>query len=338
MDAVDEVKMLALRQTLFYFGLFDVDLWNLYYCNSFLYALKPLNTRVKEVFPAALDFRVQIRHEYRNTIIILRNYKALICVNYSDIDYRWYIVPIIWTKYIFVKNGKRFYLSNVKFCCRHNIVHETEWVDYVAHQPMSLLLFDSIRLFPSLFHYGVQKCGKIKGYFNVMEIGGVYTDLFEYMVKSHPFICGYPDFVYSCRYYGYNAKDDELSFEVKRVLSHFYLSKIIQMVFCCKTCYNYFDSFMKFMVFVGAFAPMSSITQDCIEPKIKKVVHQIDDSYFIYHPCNMRIIRFFSKTMNTLVNPFVSIISDHNHIEVTDGIATINDFNYCVSWDVSSYC
>ena len=335
MNVADEVKMLALRQVLLYFDLFDIDLWNLYFCNSFLYALRPLNSTVKKVFPTALDYRVQIRHEYRNMIIILRNYKALICVNYSDIDYRWYVVPIGWTKYIFVKNGD-FYLSNVKFCCRHNIIHESVWPDYVMHQPVSILLIDPIRLFPSLFHYGIQKCSERVRCFNVLEIGGHYCDFF-YQIKTHPFLYGFSDFVFTCRKYGYKASEDELSSEVKLVLSHFYLSKIIQTIFCCEYCYNYFDSFMKFMVFVGGNAPMSSIHCDCVESKIEKVINH-DNEYTINRPCGMKILHFFSKSVNTSVISFVSILSDHNHIEVTDDIATINNFNYCVSWNVSHYC
>ena len=336
MNVADEVKMLALSQVLLYFDLFNAYLWNLYFCNSFLYAMKPVISGVKWVYPLLLDSRIQIRKEFRNTIIVLRNYRALVCLNRSDLNFPvWFVIPVSWVRYIFFKNN-HFYLSNVKFCCRHNIIHESDWPDCTLHQPMSIVLIDNVRLFPSLFHFGVSKC-RVKC-FKLLELGGCFEEpdlLHSFHMKSYPFICGYLDFVYACCNYGFNANENELSSEVKIILSHFYLSKIVQSIFVCDYCFDYFDSFMKFMMYVAVHAPASSIHGDCIESKIKKAVTY----HNVYKPCsNLRVKHCYGE--NTSVNPFVSILADHNHIEVLHANAdnvTINNFNYRVSWNVSSY-
>ena len=204
---------------------------------------------------------------------------------------------------------------------------------------MSIELLDDVRLFPSLFHYGISECGRPRC-FKINEIGGCFEDveiLNSYCTKSFPFLCGFPDFVYACRNYGFNGNENELSSEVKIVLSHYYLSKIIQSVFACRFCFSYFDSFMKFMVFVATHAPSSSIRNDCIESKIRKDLTNHNG----YNPCPCSIRVKYLCTKDVILNPFVSILVDHNHIEVSnenaDIYATIINFNYCVSWNVSMY-
>lgn len=42
MNVLDyDVKMRALHNVLLYFGKWNMDIWNLYFCNSFLFQLKP---------------------------------------------------------------------------------------------------------------------------------------------------------------------------------------------------------------------------------------------------------------------------------------------------------
>lgn len=72
MDVADGVKMQALKQVLLYFGFRNIEIWNLYFCNSFLFQLKPIISRVTQVFPSlSSSYCIRIRKEYCDTIIVL---------------------------------------------------------------------------------------------------------------------------------------------------------------------------------------------------------------------------------------------------------------------------
>ena len=215
------MTMMALDKVLFYFDFRNIDVWNLYFCNSFLFNLKPKLNKKKDVvrvFPPLLfNFFVRIPTQYNNSIVILRNYKAMVCITDESVPNVciWYVIPVCWVRYIFYRN-KSFYLSNVEFCCRHNIIHETEWPDYIVFQPMSIELSNDVRLFP-LFHYGISKCEHERPRnFKIYEIGGVFED------------------VEFCCEYGFHGSKTELSNEVKIVLSHHFLSIIMQIMYSCK--------------------------------------------------------------------------------------------------------
>lgn len=73
MDVVKSVKMEALCQVLLYFGYCNYEIWNFYFCNSYLFRLKPLNRKcVRKVFPSLLNsYFIKIQKEYCETIIVL---------------------------------------------------------------------------------------------------------------------------------------------------------------------------------------------------------------------------------------------------------------------------
>ena len=245
----------------------------------------------------------------------------------------WYVIPVSWVKYIFFRN-ESFYLANVQFCCRHNILHKTEWPHYVVYQQMSIELVDNVHLIPSLFHYGILKCGHPRC-FKIHQIGGCFEDenlLYTYHQKSYPFLCGYIDVVKACHEFGSNGNENELSKEVKTVMSHYFLSKIIQTVFACEFCFGYFDSFMKFMVFVAKQATSELIRNHCHE---KDLVNLVDDDKerIIDGFCSLKQKSHFMQF--DYLNPFSSILLDHSHVEVLGHKVYINNFNYSVSWNVS---
>ena len=338
------LKMQALDKVLMYFGFNNIDVWNLYFCNSFLFDLKPrLNKRqkIKRVFPPRLVSGVRIPSEYNQTIIILRNYKALVCVqDPHTLVCVWYMIPIVWVRYIYYKNGS-FYLSNIEFCCRHNMIYETNWMDYAIVQPMSIELLDDIRLFPSLFHFGISDCKISVKCFKILQSGGFYLNdshSCTYVSKICAFLLGYRDFIKESDkcgigFRGYDESGVPLA--VKYILSQPQLSKIIQIMFVCKVCYPYFSSFMKFLRFVISHTKLSNIICGCIESEINdKITYQN-----VHIPLQTAEVRVkYSCCFPSLLNhPFTTILADHDHVKVVNDMAEMTNFGYKVKWNVSHY-
>ena len=337
------LKMQALDKVLMYFGFNNIDIWNLYFCNSFLFNLKPrLNKRqkIKRVFPPRLFHNVRIPSEFNQTIIILRNYKALVCVQDPHTTVCvWYVVPIVWVRYIYYMHGS-FYLSNIEFCCRHNVIHETEWPDYIIVQPMSIELLDDIRLFPSLFHFGISDCEQSVKCFKILELGGYYVNdrTCNYVSKFRAFLFGYHDFIIESDKCGIGFRGyDELGFPLaaKFVLSHPQLSKIIQIMFVCKVCYPYFNSFIKFLRFVVSHTKLSTLLCGCDESKINNKI--IYDNVHIPLQTSEVKPKYSCSFTSFMKHPFVAILADHDHIRIENDMADMTNFGYTVKWNVSHY-
>lgn len=129
--------------------------------------------------------------------MIFKNYKVLVKINEA-----WFVILADSVKYIFYKN-MNFYLNVDRFCCRHNIIHETEWPHYLKCNFQLICLHENIRVIPS-FHYGISDCRKSGSRFpndlKILMIGGYEPGiaLQSFQPRQYTFFYGYAEFVFFC--------------------------------------------------------------------------------------------------------------------------------------------